>query len=152
MKLAYTAIDQRGQVMNDVIDAQDTIAATEVLHRKGLFVSQIDPVDKSNTTQKHPTFSLDKLPGRKLKQLAELMRYLHVLLRSGSSVTQVNINYTTLPNAQMAFLIIYINTYTPYTTARFAIMLTAVEMHMAPIQQMTNLFFHVPDFIWISDL
>ena len=85
MKLAYEALDQTGRSVTDTIDADDTTEATELLRRKGLYVTRIDPTDESATTRTRPG-GMRPGPGKRLKNLATFARQLHVLIASGTTL------------------------------------------------------------------
>jgi type II secretory pathway component PulF len=84
MKLAYQAHDSKGRQVSDTVEAPSVAEATEALHRKGLFITEIHP--ESAQAGGRPAFDLGR--GRRLKSLAMFMRQLHVLVASGTPVVE----------------------------------------------------------------
>ena len=87
MKLAYQAYDQTGKkTVKDVIDAADTVEATEKLRRQGLYVSELSVAGDAATP---PTGGRRRYGrGTNLKSLAVFTRQLYVLLSTGTPVAE----------------------------------------------------------------
>lgn len=81
MKLAYTAYDQAGRTVNGTIESSDTLAATESLRAKGLFVAEIG---KPIRGARDRTRGLRQGGTPNLKSVALFTRQLQVLLASGT--------------------------------------------------------------------
>jgi len=86
MKLAYKAYDSAGKAATGVIEADDTMTATEALRHRGLYVAEVVE-DKTPTVrgrsgrrQRHISRS------QKLKNLTMFSRQLHVLISSGTQI------------------------------------------------------------------
>ncbi|MBN1506326.1 MAG: type II secretion system F family protein [Sedimentisphaerales bacterium] len=84
MKLAYKAFDGAGKAATGVIEADDTMTATEALRRRGLYVAEV--TEQRAAAAKSPSGHRQRyVPrGQKLKNIAMLSRQLHVLLSSGT--------------------------------------------------------------------
>jgi len=94
MKLLYRAYDQSGKITSDVIEANNPAEATDVLRRRGLFVSEIKrgdaPAATTTSNAAKPSLRI-AMPGNKskqLRQLADFTRQLHVLITTGTPVAQ----------------------------------------------------------------
>jgi type IV pilus assembly protein PilC len=94
MKLAYKAYDSTGKAVDGTIECTDTIAATETLRRKGLYVAQITESETQIPT-KAGKFAKAKIKrrlkgigGQKLKNLAMFTRQLSVLVHSGTQLAE----------------------------------------------------------------
>lgn len=85
MKLAYKAYDGLGKAVSGVIDAGDTMAATELLRGKGLYVAEVTA--SAATARKGPSRRTRRLSrGQKLKNVAWFSRQLYVLTSSGTQL------------------------------------------------------------------
>lgn len=85
MKLAYKAYDGLGKTVSGVIDAGDTMAATELLRGKGLYVAEVTA--SAATARKGPSRRTRRLSrGQKLKNVAWFSRQLYVLASSGTQL------------------------------------------------------------------
>lgn len=85
MKLAYKAYDGLGKAVSGVIDAGDTMAATELLRGKGLYVAEVTA--SAATARKGPSRRTRRLSrGQKLKSVAWFSRQLYVLTSSGTQL------------------------------------------------------------------
>jgi len=85
MKLAYKAYDGLGKAVSGVIDAGDTMAATELLRGKGLYVAEVTA--SAATVRKGPSRRTRRLSrGQKLKNVAWFSRQLYVLTSSGTQL------------------------------------------------------------------
>ena len=85
MKLAYKAYDGLGKAVSGVIDAGDTMAATELLRGKGLYVAEVTA--SAVTARKGPSRRTRRLSrGQKLKNVAWFSRQLYVLTSSGTQL------------------------------------------------------------------
>ncbi len=85
MKLAYKAYDGLGKAVSGVIDAGDTIAATELLRGKGLYVAEMTA--SATPAMKSPGRRTRRLSrGQKLKNVAWFSRQLYVLTSSGTQL------------------------------------------------------------------
>ena len=86
MKLTYKAYDAAGKAATGVIEADDTMTATEALRHRGLYVAEVvehrTPIVKTYTgrRQRHVSRS------QKLKNIAMFSRQLHVLISSGTPI------------------------------------------------------------------
>jgi type II secretory pathway component PulF len=86
MKLAYKAYDGAGKTATGVIEADDTMTATEALRRRGLYVAEVTEQKttalkrRSGPRQRHVSRS------QKLKNIAMFSRQLHVLISSGTQI------------------------------------------------------------------
>jgi len=87
MKLAYQAFDQSGQLISGVIDANDSVEATERLHRNGVFISQIHEVSDESVKPKRSGVSRFG-HGKRLKILAFFSRQLYVLISNGTPLAE----------------------------------------------------------------
>jgi type II secretory pathway component PulF len=88
MKIAYTAFDRSGKATVGTIDASSPTEASEILRKRGLFVTESREADQ--TSQRAVTASSDARvsQGRRLKNLAMFARQLHVLIASGTPIVQ----------------------------------------------------------------
>ncbi|MBI1338249.1 MAG: hypothetical protein GC164_15005 [Phycisphaera sp.] len=87
MRLAYQAFDPSGKAVSDVIEARDAGSATEELRRKGLYVTQITG-EASSKKSSGATGSNKRIGrGRLLKNLSIFTRQLHVLISTGTTLT-----------------------------------------------------------------
>jgi len=94
MKLAYKAYDSTGKTVDGTIECTDTIAATETLRRKGLYIAQITE-SSTRLSTKSGKFVKAKIKrrlkrggGQKLKNLAMFTRQLSVLVHSGTQLAE----------------------------------------------------------------
>lgn len=84
MKLAYRAYDRSGRQVAETIEAADTASATEVLRRRGFYVTEIAESGGSAPSLR------GKAPGRlgrtrRLKELVVFTRQIYVLISSGTA-------------------------------------------------------------------
>lgn len=87
MKFAYHAIDKSGRAVEDVVDAANGEDASEILRRRGLFVTEIvQGSRRAAAVQKHRGAKPGR--GRRLKYVAMFSRQLHVLVATGIPLTQ----------------------------------------------------------------
>ncbi len=86
MKLAYTAYDGTGKTATGVIEADDTMTATEALRRRGLYVAEV--VERKTTATRQHSGRRQRHVSRsqKLKNIAMFSRQLHVLISSGTQI------------------------------------------------------------------
>jgi type II secretory pathway component PulF len=85
MKLAYKAYDGLGKAVTGVIDAGDVMTATELLHRKGLYVAEVTaPTANARTGLNVRRRRLSR--GQTLKNVAWFSRQLYVLTSSGTQL------------------------------------------------------------------
>lgn len=86
MKLAYTAYDGAGKTATGVIEADDTLGATEALRRKGLYVAEV--IEQKTAEARQPSGRRQRRVSRsqKLKNIAMFSRQLHVLICSGTQI------------------------------------------------------------------
>jgi type II secretory pathway component PulF len=87
MKLEYKAFDGGGKATTGVIEAPDALAATDLLHRKGLYVAEVvssaaPAVEKTSVRRRRRRIS----GGQKLKNLSLFSRQLGVLTSSGTQL------------------------------------------------------------------
>lgn len=84
MKFVYTAFDSSGKTVANSIDAPNEAGAREALRKQGLFVSDFRAAGATTggTNIKGMRY------GVRLKHLATLSRQLHVLVSSGTPLTQ----------------------------------------------------------------
>jgi type IV pilus assembly protein PilC len=86
MKLAYTAYDGSGKTVTGVVDATNTTTGMDVLRRKGLYVAEI--VAAAAVAPKNARIRKRRLSGsQRLKNVAWFSRQLHVLICSGTQLT-----------------------------------------------------------------
>jgi type II secretory pathway component PulF len=84
MKLAYKAYDGAGKAATGVVEADDTMTATEALRRRGLYVAEVTE-QKAATMKNHSGRRQRHVSrGQKLKNIAMFSRQLHVLVSSGT--------------------------------------------------------------------
>jgi type II secretory pathway component PulF len=84
MKLAYKAFDGAGKAAAGVIEADDTMTATEALRRRGLYVAEVTE-QKATALKRHSgrrQWHVSR--GQTLKNITMFSRQLHVLLSSGT--------------------------------------------------------------------
>ncbi len=86
MKLAYKAFDGAGKSATGVIEADDTMTATEALRRRGLYVAEV--VEQKTATAKQQPGRRQRRISRsqKLKSIAMFSRQLNVLISSGTQI------------------------------------------------------------------
>jgi type II secretory pathway component PulF len=86
MKLAYKAYDGAGKTATGVIEADDTMTATEALRRRGLYVAEV--IEQKTTAAKRSSGRRQRRVSRsqKLKNIAMFSRQLHVLISSGTQI------------------------------------------------------------------
>jgi len=86
MKLAYKAYDGAGKTATGVIEADDTMTATEALRRRGLYVAEV--IEQKAAAVKKPSGRRQRRVSRsqKLKNIAMFSRQLHVLISSGTQI------------------------------------------------------------------
>jgi len=86
MKLAYKAYDGAGKAATGVIEADDTMTATEALRRRGLYVAEVTE-QRALTVKNRPGRRQRHVSrGQKLKNIAMFSRQLHVLISSGTQL------------------------------------------------------------------
>ena len=86
MKLAYKAYDGAGKTATGVIEADDTMTATEALRRRGLYVAEV--IEQKTAAAKRSSGRRQRRVSRsqKLKNIAMFSRQLHVLISSGTQI------------------------------------------------------------------
>lgn len=87
MKFSCEGFDRRGKPVTEVIEARDTLEATEMLHRRGIFASRVTPQTKAEaprTPSRARTGRFGEM--RRLRAVSSLFRQLSVLLASGTPV------------------------------------------------------------------
>lgn len=86
MKLAYKAYDGAGKTATGVIEADDTMTATEALRRRGLYVAEV--IEERTTAGRRQSGRRQRRISRsqKLKNIAMFSRELHVLVSSGTQI------------------------------------------------------------------
>jgi len=86
MKLAYKAYDGAGKSATGVIEADDTMTATEALRRRGLYVAEV--IEQKTTAARRQSGRRQRRVSRsqKLKNIAMFSRQLHVLISSGTQI------------------------------------------------------------------
>ena len=87
MKVAYLAFDKAGHRVSDTLEAGDIPEASEVLRRRGLYVTEISGGD----LKAHPAASRTRRVGResrRLKNLAMLTRHLHAVVSCGTPLVE----------------------------------------------------------------
>lgn len=86
MKLAYKAYDGAGKTATGVIEADDTMTATEALRRRGLYVAEVIE-QKAAAVKRHSGRRQRRVSrSQKLKNIAMFSRQLHVLISSGTQI------------------------------------------------------------------
>jgi type IV pilus assembly protein PilC len=85
MKLAYTAYDGVGKTASGVIEADDAMAASEVLRRKGLYVAEMVE-QKAGLRQRSARRQRRVSGSQRLKNTAMFSRQLQVLISSGTQL------------------------------------------------------------------
>ena len=86
MKLAYKAFDGAGKTATGVIEADDTMTATEALRRRGLYVAEV--IEQKTTAARRQAGRRQRHVSRsqKLKNITMFSRQLHVLISSGTQI------------------------------------------------------------------
>jgi type II secretory pathway component PulF len=86
MKLAYKAYDSAGKAATGVIEADDTMTATEALRHRGLYVAEVVE-DKTPTVRRRSGRRQRHISrSQKLKNITMFSRQLHVLISSGTQI------------------------------------------------------------------
>jgi type IV pilus assembly protein PilC len=87
MKLSYKGFDKAGQAVNDSVDARDIADATEMLRRRGIYITEIQtgPVEIHLPKGKR---NLGFGKGKRLKLVAMFLRQLHVLIATGTPLAE----------------------------------------------------------------
>jgi type II secretory pathway component PulF len=86
VKLSYEAFDAKGVASRGEIEAASPAEATELLRRKGLFVSTVTAVGHAGGARKASTRTART--GWRLRNIAMLSRQLQVLVSSGTPLVQ----------------------------------------------------------------
>ena len=81
MRLAYRAIDQKGQEVSDLLEAAGLEEAGEELRRRGLHVTSLTEAARTVVQPRHRSAGRR---GRRLKDLAMFSRQLALLVRTGT--------------------------------------------------------------------
>jgi type IV pilus assembly protein PilC len=86
MNLAYVAFDRTGRQVTGRLDASGTAAASEMLRRQGLYVTQVAPEGQSATAQTRRASKGHGSRQRRLKDLAMFMRQFQALVACGTTL------------------------------------------------------------------
>lgn len=86
MKLAYKAFDGTGKTATGIIEADDSMTATETLRRRGLYVAEV--IEQKMTVARRQSGRRQRHISRsqKLKSIAMFSRQLNVLISSGTQI------------------------------------------------------------------
>lgn len=87
MKVAYLAFDKAGHRVSDTLEAEDVAEATEVLRRRGLYVTEIS----GGEAKAHAAARRARRAGResrRLRNLAVLARHLHAVVSCGTPLVE----------------------------------------------------------------
>ena len=87
MRLRYRAFDRAGNAIEDVIEANDTDHARDLLRRKELFLTEVVP-DGQASVGLGGGRGRTVRSGRRLRRLSMFARQLHVLTASGTPLVQ----------------------------------------------------------------
>ena len=88
MKLAYEAYHRSGRAVHDTIEAADTGEATELLRRRGLYVTQIRSDAGGLAAGQEVSAPVRPRKIRRVKQVAVFARQLHVLVSTDTRVVE----------------------------------------------------------------
>ncbi len=91
MRLAYSGYNATGEAVRDFIDALGPQEAADALRERGVFVTRVDEArgDAAATGRKGGGgFKLPLGRGKRLKQVTQFTRQLHVLTSTGTAITQ----------------------------------------------------------------
>jgi type II secretory pathway component PulF len=89
MKVAYTGFDKAGLATSGTIEAPGLAEASEMLRKRGLFVTDSRAVSADQPGAAPSPAHLKRLgKGQRLKNLAMFARQLHVLIASGTPIVQ----------------------------------------------------------------
>ena len=86
MKLHYKGFDRAGQAVDDSVDARDIAEATEVLRRRGIYITEINDTPQQNIVVRKSGSAFGQ--GKRLKQVAMFLRQLHVLVVTGTPLAE----------------------------------------------------------------
>ncbi len=87
MNLTYTGFNRSGAAVADTIEARDIVEASEKLRRQGVYTTEIrDAGAKQPPTKRHATSAFGH--GARLKHVAMFLRQLHVLVATGTPLTE----------------------------------------------------------------
>jgi type II secretory pathway component PulF len=87
MKLCYKGFNREGQPVTDSVEARDLADAKETLRRQGVYITEIsESGDTGDTTRRGRTSPFGH--GRRLKNVAMFLRQLHVLIATGTPLTE----------------------------------------------------------------
>jgi type II secretory pathway component PulF len=87
MKLSYKGFNREGQPVTNSVEARDLTDATEMLRRQGVYITEIQESGDAGETLKPRRVSLFG-QGRRLKNVAMFLRQLHVLIATGTPLTE----------------------------------------------------------------
>ena len=89
MRLAYSGYDAAGRAVEDFIDAHGPQEAADTLRERGVFVTRVDEAASSSSAKKAGGgFKLPLGRGKRIKQVTQFTRQLHVLTSTGTAITQ----------------------------------------------------------------
>ena len=89
MKVAYEAFDRTGNAVRDVIEASDAAEASDVLRRRGLYVTHVGKTFKDGAAAGQDRREKRvRRRGKDLKNVALFARQLYVLVSSGTRVVE----------------------------------------------------------------
>jgi type II secretory pathway component PulF len=92
MKLSYVAFDKAGRQVVDAVEAADVAEAKESLRRKGLYVTQIGGAGSAaagaGAAAPRAGLSNRRPGGRRLKDVAMMLRQMHALVSCGTPQVQ----------------------------------------------------------------
>jgi type II secretory pathway component PulF len=87
VKLSYKGFDRAGKPVVDTVEARDVADATEMLRRQGVYITGIqDAGDPDEGSREKKTSAFGQ--GGRLKHVAMFLRQLHVLVATGTPLTE----------------------------------------------------------------
>ena len=87
MKLMYKGFNRSGEPVVDSVEARDVADATETLRRQGVYLTEIRAADAGEVSAKRNKASAWG-KGKRLKLVAMFLRQLHVLIATGTPLTE----------------------------------------------------------------
>jgi len=88
MNLAYAGFNRSGEAVSNTMEARDIADASEKLRRQGVYVTEIRDAGAAEATPSQPRAGPAFGQGKRLKQVAMFLRQLHVLVATGTPLTE----------------------------------------------------------------
>jgi len=88
VKLTYQAFDKTGRQVADTIEAGNSAEATDVLRRRGLYVTEITAGDGGTGPAAGPAAARERTRPRRMKSVALLTSQMHVLVSCGTPLVE----------------------------------------------------------------